>query len=55
MHALAILGYLRKLKRGMGLDFTAGFLHTFSIKMFLIKITHMEAASFTQCLSQHYY
>ena len=36
MHALTILGYLQKLKRGLGLFFDAYFLCTFSIKMFLI-------------------
>ena len=37
LHAWAVLGYLRKLKRGMGLVFTADFLHTFFMEMFLIK------------------
>ena len=36
MRAIAILGYLAKLKRGPGLDFGAHFLHDFSIKMLLI-------------------
>ena len=36
MHAIAILGYLPKLRRGLGLAFGAHFLHEFSIKMLLI-------------------
>ena len=36
LHAMAVLGYLAKLKRGLGLAFGAHFLHDFSIKMFLI-------------------
>ena len=37
LHALTVLGYLPKLKRFMVLAFSADFLHTFSIKMFLFK------------------
>ena len=33
---MAVLGYLRKLKRSVGLAFGANFLHDFSIKMFPI-------------------
>ena len=33
-NAMAILNYLPKLKRGLGLAFGAHFLHDFSIKMF---------------------
>ena len=33
---MAVLGYLAKLKRGLGLAFGAHFLHDFFIKMFLI-------------------
>ena len=36
LHAMAVSGYLAKLKRGQGLAFGAHFLHDFSIKMFLI-------------------
>ena len=36
LHAIAVLGYLLKLSRGLGLAFTARFLHGFSIKMFFI-------------------
>ena len=36
LHAMAVLGYLPKLKRDLGLAFGAHFLHDFSIKMFLI-------------------
>ena len=32
---MAVLGYLVKLKRGLGLAFGAHFLHDFSIKTFL--------------------
>ena len=32
---MAVLGYLSKLKRGMGLAFGAHFMHGFSVKMFL--------------------
>ena len=31
-----VLGYLPKLKKGLGLDFRANFLHDFSIKMLFI-------------------
>ena len=37
LYAFAVLGYLPKLTRVMGLVFSADILHTFSIKMFLIK------------------
>ena len=37
LHAAAVLGYLPKLKRGMGLAYDAYFLHDFPVKMFLIK------------------
>ena len=33
---MAVLGYLAKLKRDLGLAFGAHFQHDFSIKMFLI-------------------
>ena len=33
---MAVLGYLPKLKGGLGLAFGAHFLHDFSIKMFFI-------------------
>ena len=33
---MAVLDYLAKLKRDLGLAFGANFLHDFSIKMFLI-------------------
>ena len=33
---MAVSGYLPKLKRDLGLAFSAHFLHDFSIKMFLI-------------------
>ena len=37
LHALAVLGYLPKLKRGIGLAFSTDFQYTFSLKMFLFK------------------
>ena len=36
LRAMAVLGYLAKLKRGLGLAFGEHFLHEFSIKMFLV-------------------
>ena len=36
LHAMAVLGYLPKLKKGMGLPFGANFLYDFSIKIVLI-------------------
>ena len=36
LYAMAVIGYLPKLKRGLGLDFGAHFLHDIFIKMFLI-------------------
>ena len=36
MYAIAVLDYLPKLSRGLGLAFGAHFLHDFCIKMFLI-------------------
>ena len=35
LHAMAVLAYLPKLKRGLGLAFGAHFLHDFSIKYYL--------------------
>ena len=36
LHAMAVLGYLPKRKRDLGLAFGAHFLHDFPIKMFFI-------------------
>ena len=36
---MAVLGYLTKLKRGLGLAFGAHFLYDFSIKLFLIQFS----------------
>ena len=36
LHAMTVLGYLSKLKRGLGQAFAAHFQHDISIKMFLI-------------------
>ena len=35
LHAIAVLGYLAKLERGLWLAFGAHFLHDFYLKMFL--------------------
>ena len=37
LHAVAVLGHIVKLKRGLGLAFGAYFLHNFFMKMFLIQ------------------
>ena len=37
---MAVLGYLQKLRRGLGPAFGAHFLHDFSIKMFLTLILY---------------
>ena len=37
LHVMAVLGYLPKLKRGLGLAFGQNCLHDFSIKMFLMQ------------------
>ena len=42
---MAVLGYLAKLKRGLGLAFAAYFLHDFSIKMLLFNILSMGKVS----------
>ena len=40
---MAVLGYLPKLKGGLGLAYGAHFLHDFSIKMFLYLILYQQA------------
>ena len=40
---MAVLGYLPKLKRGLGLVFGAHFLHDFSIKVFSYLILYQWA------------
>ena len=39
---MAVLGYLAKLKRGLGLAFGAHFLHDFSKKCFLFNTLSMD-------------
>ena len=39
---MAVLGYLPKLYRGLGLAFAAHFLHDFSIKMLFIRYSIYE-------------
>ena len=41
-NAMAVLGYLPKLKRGLGLAFGAHFLHDFSKKCFLFNTLSMD-------------
>ena len=48
---MAVLGYLAKLKRDLGLAFGAHFLHDFSVKMFLINSLSMDKASVSQLIS----
>ena len=50
---MAVLGYLTKLKRGLGLAFGAHFLYDFSIKLFLIQFSiNGQFQSYTLFLSQ---
>ena len=39
-HTMAALGYLPKLKKGLGQAFGSHFLHDFSIKIFLVLILY---------------
>ena len=48
---MAVLGYLAKLKKGLGLAFGAYFLHDFSIKMFLITSLSMDKVSMSHLIS----
>ena len=48
---MAVLGYLAKLKRDLGLAFGAHFLHDFSVKMFLINSLSMDKASVSHLIS----
>ena len=48
---MTILGYLAKLKRGLGLAFGAHFLHDFFVKMFLTSLS-MDKVSVWHLLSQ---
>ena len=45
-HAFVLLCYLPKLKKGMELVFSAYFLYTFSIKMFLTKYILYQLTKF---------
>ena len=55
MHATAVLGYLPKLKRGLGLASEAHFLHDFPIKIFLIQysINRQSFNVITFCFSRY--
>ena len=47
---MAALGYLAKLKRGLGLAFGAHFLHGFFVKMFLTEFSiNGQSFSATPC------
>ena len=46
LHTMAVLGYLPKLKRGLGLSFGAYLVHDFSIIFFLFKVL---PSSFKKC------
>ena len=48
---MAVLGYIAKLRRGLGLAFGARFLHDFSIKMFLIDTLVMDKISMSHPIS----
>ena len=48
---MAVLGYLTKLKRGLGLAFSANFLHGFSIQMFLINALSNDKVSVSYLFS----
>ena len=43
---MAVLSYLTKLKRDLGLALVAYFLHDFSIKMFLNQLTRFQCHTF---------
>ena len=45
-HAMAVLSYLTKLKRDLGLAFVACFLHDFSINIFLNQLTKFQCHTF---------
>ena len=47
---MAVLGYLAKLKKGLGLAFGAYFLHDFSIKMFITSLS-MDKVSMSHLIS----
>ena len=49
MHAVSALGYLAKLKRGLGLTFGAHLLHDFFIKMF--RTLSMDKVSMSNLVS----
>ena len=48
---MAVLGYLAKLRRGLGLAFGAHFLHDLSIKMFHIITLSMDKVSMPHLIS----
>ena len=46
---MVVLGYLAKLKRGLGLAFGAHFLHDFPIKIYHIILLSINKVSMSQC------
>ena len=48
---MAVLGYLPKLKRSLGLAFRAHFLYDFATKMFLFNIISMDKVSMSYLFS----
>ena len=48
---MVVLGYLAKLKRGLGLSFGEHFLHGFSIKCFLSNALSMDEVSMSHLIS----
>ena len=48
---MAVLGYLAKLEKDLGLSFQAHFLHDFSVKMFLIKSHSIGKVSMSHLIS----
>ena len=54
---MAVLGYLQKLKKGLGLPFVSHFLYDFSIKMFFKVRGHAQHFSFTcsKKMLQHFF
>ena len=51
MNAMDVLGYLSKLKRGLGLAFGAHFLHGFSLKCSLFNNLSMDKVSMSYLFS----
>ena len=50
LRAMAVLGYLAKLKKGLGVAFGAHFLHDFSIKSSLFSSSSMDKVSMSHLI-----